>query len=87
MNTKQAQDIARSVLHQVKFLTHKERKIIGLRFGLLDGINYTLHDVGKEFGVTRERIRQIEAKALSLMASAVQEKLSTPILDNNLTLE
>ncbi len=43
-------------------LSEKERKIIEMRFGLHDGINRTLEEVGKEFGVTRERIRQIEAK-------------------------
>lgn len=44
-------------------LTHKERKILEMRSGILDGVNHTLEEVGKEFGVTRERIRQIEAKA------------------------
>ncbi|MEX0933341.1 MAG: sigma-70 family RNA polymerase sigma factor [Candidatus Paceibacterota bacterium] len=44
-------------------LTPKERKILEMRNGILDGVNHTLEEVGKEFGVTRERIRQIEAKA------------------------
>ena len=44
-------------------LTPKEQKILEMRCGLKDGINHTLEEVGKEFGVTRERIRQIEAKA------------------------
>jgi len=44
-------------------LTPKEQKILEMRVGLKDGINHTLEEVGKEFGVTRERIRQIEAKA------------------------
>ncbi len=46
-------------------LTEREQKIIRLRFGLEDGKNYTLEEVGQEFSVTRERIRQIEAKALA----------------------
>jgi RNA polymerase primary sigma factor len=45
-------------------LTPREQKIISMRFGLEDGITHTLEEVGSEFGVTRERIRQIEAKAL-----------------------
>ena len=45
-------------------LTEREEKVLRLRFGLLDGRTRTLEDVGKEFNVTRERIRQIEAKAL-----------------------
>ena len=45
-------------------LTEREEKILRLRFGLLDGRTRTLEEVGKEFNVTRERIRQIEAKAL-----------------------
>lgn len=44
-------------------LPEKERKILELRHGLVDGVTHTLEEVGKEFGVTRERIRQIEAKA------------------------
>ncbi|HMP67190.1 MAG TPA: sigma-70 family RNA polymerase sigma factor [Candidatus Paceibacterota bacterium] len=44
-------------------LSEKERKILELRHGLLDGIQHTLEEVGKKFGVTRERIRQIESKA------------------------
>jgi RNA polymerase primary sigma factor len=45
-------------------LSSKERKILEMRHGLMDGIYHTLEEVGREFGVTRERIRQIEAKAL-----------------------
>jgi len=45
-------------------LTERERQVLQMRFGLLDGKDYTLEEVGKYFNVTRERIRQIEAKAL-----------------------
>ena len=45
-------------------LTPREQKILEMRFGLADGVSHTLEEVGQEFEVTRERIRQIEAKAL-----------------------
>ncbi|MFA4999730.1 MAG: RNA polymerase sigma factor RpoD [Parcubacteria group bacterium] len=54
-------DQIRSVLDE---LTDREKKILELRFGLTDDVTHTLEEVGKVFGVTRERIRQIEAKAL-----------------------
>ena len=51
-------------LRLVKNLTPREEKVLKLRFGIEDGRTRTLEEVGKEFNVTRERIRQIEAKAL-----------------------
>jgi len=48
----------------LKTLTFREREIIRLRYGLVDGYNYTLEEVGRIFKVTRERVRQIEAKAV-----------------------
>ena len=45
-------------------LTERERRVVELRFGLVDGYARTLEEVGKQYKVTRERIRQIEAKAL-----------------------
>ncbi len=56
------QEQLESVLHT---LTQREREVIEMRFGLRDGQPRTLEDVGKRFGVTRERIRQIESKTLS----------------------
>ena len=45
-------------------MSPREQKILAMRFGLTDGVTHTLEEVGEEFSVTRERIRQIEAKAL-----------------------
>jgi len=56
------QDQLEQILHN---LAPREQKIIQLRFGLMDGHPRTLEEVGREFGVTRERIRQIESKTLS----------------------
>jgi RNA polymerase primary sigma factor len=53
-------------------LTPREQKILEMRFGLLDGMNHTLEEVGREFDVTRERIRQIEAKALEKIREHVK---------------
>jgi len=62
-------DAARTLLRErlkeiLVDLTPREQKILSMRFGLEDGITHTLEEVGNEFGVTRERIRQIEAKSL-----------------------
>ncbi len=58
--------ILREVIDEIfQSLTPREVRILQLRFGLVDGYNYTLEEVGRKFGVTRERIRQIEAQALS----------------------
>ncbi len=57
-------------------LTPREQKILEMRFGLIDGVSHTLEEVGKEFDVTRERIRQIEAKALDkIQQNHIIEKL------------
>lgn len=55
-------------------LPDRERRIINLRFGLKDGICYTLEDVAKRMGVTRERIRQMEAKALERLRTQIKLK-------------
>ncbi len=55
----------------IKDLSPREQKILEMRFGLTDGVSHTLEEVGKEFDVTRERIRQIEAKALEKIQNHV----------------
>ncbi|KKW32736.1 MAG: RNA polymerase sigma factor [Candidatus Uhrbacteria bacterium GW2011_GWA2_53_10] len=60
-----ARELLRDYVHEsMKELSPREQKILEMRFGLTDGVSHTLEEVGKEFDVTRERIRQIEAKAL-----------------------
>jgi RNA polymerase primary sigma factor len=58
-------DLRRRMLETLRTLTPRERRILQLRFGLGDGTARTLEDVSRDFGLTRERVRQIEAKALA----------------------
>ena len=62
-------------------LTPREEKVLRLRFGLEDGRPRTLEEVGKEFDVTRERIRQIEAKALRKLRHPSRSKKLKDFLD------
>lgn len=72
-----AQQLLRDyVKRSISDLTPREQKILEMRFGLTDGVTHTLEEVGREFDVTRERIRQIEAKALDkIRAHTSIEKL------------
>lgn len=62
------------ILDILSSLTPREAKVIEMRFGLLDGKQRTLEEVGREFGVTRERIRQIEAKAIRKLRHPTRAK-------------
>ena len=55
-------------------LPERERKVLSMRFGLEDGMSHTLEDVGKEFNITRERVRQIEARALRKLRHPQQSR-------------
>ena len=71
--TSAAQEMLKDKIDQVlKTLTYREREIIKLRYGLGDGYTYTLEEVGRIFKVTRERVRQIEAKAVRKLQHPVR---------------
>lgn len=61
--------LKKQINHILERLSDREKKVLELRFGLKDGVSRTLEEVGHEFNVTRERIRQIEAKALKRLKS------------------
>ncbi len=63
-------------------LTYREREIIKLRYGLGDGYTYTLEEVGKIFRVTRERVRQIEAKAVRKLQHPIRSRLLEGFLES-----
>jgi RNA polymerase primary sigma factor len=70
--------------HVLKTLTYREREIIKLRYGLGDGYTYTLEEVGRIFKVTRERVRQIEAKAVRKLQHPVRSRQLEGFLDGGL---
>src|SRR3989338_3724185 len=72
---KAALELLKDYIKQIiEELTPREQKILEMRFGLTDGVSHTLEEVGQEFGVTRERIRQIEAKSLQKIEEHRQMK-------------
>ncbi len=66
----------------LKSLTYREREIIKLRYGIGDGYTYTLEEVGRIFKVTRERVRQVEAKALKKLQHPVRARKLAGFIDN-----
>lgn len=67
--------------HALEALNYREREIIRLRYGLADGYAYTLEEVGKIFSVTRERVRQIEAKAVRKLQHPVRAQILAGFID------
>jgi RNA polymerase primary sigma factor len=67
----------------LKTLTYREREIIRLRYGLTDGYTYTLEEVGRIFRVTRERVRQIEAKAVKKLQHPVRSRQLENFMENS----
>ena len=65
----------------LKTLTPREEKVIKMRFGVGDGSEHTLEEVGQQFSVTRERIRQIEAKALRKLKHPSRSRKMRSFLD------
>jgi RNA polymerase primary sigma factor len=79
------QEMLKDKIDQVlKTLTYREREIIKLRYGLGDGYTYTLEEVGRIFKVTRERVRQIEAKAVRKLQHPVRSRQLEGFLDGRL---
>ena len=70
------------LLEVLDTLTEREQKVLKLRFGLEDGRPRTLEEVGKQFHVTRERIRQIEAKALRKLRHPSRSRKLKDYLDD-----
>ncbi len=82
------QEMLRTRIEQVlKTLTYREREIIKLRYGIGDGYTYTLEEVGRIFKVTRERVRQVEAKALRKLQHPVRSRKLQGFVDNSLEPE
>jgi RNA polymerase primary sigma factor len=74
--------------HVLKTLSYREREIIKLRYGIGDGYTYTLEEVGRIFKVTRERVRQVEAKAIRKLQHPVRARKLEGFLDHkNLTIQ
>ena len=74
VNTAASEMLKDKIDNVLKTLTYREREIIKLRYGLGDGYTYTLEEVGRIFKVTRERVRQIEAKAVRKLQHPVRSK-------------
>ena len=78
-----ARDILKGRIEMVlKTLTYREREIIKLRYGIGDGYTYTLEEVGRIFKVTRERVRQVEAKAIRKLQHPIRSRKLEGFVDS-----
>ena len=77
-------EMLRSRINDVlKTLTYREREILKLRYGIGDGYTYTLEEVGRIFKVTRERVRQVESKAIRKLQHPVRKRRLSSFIDHN----
>ena len=83
-----AQEMLKNRIEQIlKTLTYREREIIKLRYGIGDGYTYTLEEVGRIFKVTRERVRQVEAKAIRKLQHPVRARKLMGFVDGSIYKE
>ncbi|MFN9969703.1 MAG: sigma-70 family RNA polymerase sigma factor, partial [Phycisphaerae bacterium] len=83
-----AHDMLKARIESVlKTLTYREREIIKLRYGIGDGYTYTLEEVGRIFKVTRERVRQVEAKAIRKLQHPVRARKLQGFVDGSIYKE
>ncbi len=81
------QDMLKARIAEVlEALDYREREILRLRYGLADGYAYTLEEVGKIFSVTRERVRQIEAKAVRSLQHPVRAKKLSNFIERRIPM-
>jgi RNA polymerase primary sigma factor len=87
-STTASNDMLRQRIEAVlKTLTYREREIIKLRYGIGDGYTYTLEEVGRIFKVTRERVRQVEAKAIRKLQHPVRARKLQGFVDGSVYKE
>jgi RNA polymerase primary sigma factor len=79
--------LAQRIEQVLKTLTYREREIIKLRYGIGDGYTYTLEEVGRIFKVTRERVRQVEAKAIRKLQHPVRARKLQGFVEGNVYKE
>ncbi len=86
-NTAASEMLSQRIEQVLKTLTYREREILKLRYGIGDGYTYTLEEVGRIFKVTRERVRQVEAKAIRKLQHPVRSRKLSSFVDHQQTAE